>query len=191
MLRLDEQHRYWLGDRRLPGVTEVLESVGLIDYSVVPQAIRDQALERGTYVHEATALDDQDRLSERSLDPVLVPYVAAWRLFRKDSGFTPEVIEEMAYHETLLYAGTPDRIGTMGKQRVIIDIKSGGLPPWVMIQLAAYKAIVDHTLLRYAVVLKKDGRYSLHGPYTDASDLSVFLGALSVHNWKTEHGKGK
>lgn len=186
---LTDDHKYVVAGRELPGVTTVLSAVGIIDYSMIPERIREQALERGSYVHEATAMDDRGELDYDSLDPRLVPYLDAYRAFRDESGFVPEIIEEPVASESMGYAGTPDRLGKLGRQKIILDIKTGSVPDWAGLQLAAYKQLCGGAPHRYVVCLTAEGRYSLSTPYTDTSDIRVFMGALSVYNWQKEHNK--
>ena len=62
-LLFDERtHTYSLDGNVLINVTDVLEAAGLIDYSWIPPATRQMALDRGRAVHQATAFDDEGDL---------------------------------------------------------------------------------------------------------------------------------
>ncbi len=83
-------HTYRLHGEIVPSVTQVLERAGLIDFSKIPGAIRQHALDRGSAVHAAIHF-----LNEGDLDPAFhtdfpeyAPYVAAWVKFLDESGFT-------------------------------------------------------------------------------------------------------
>jgi len=178
-------HTYWLGKERLPSVTEILRDVGFSN----PYADSESARLRGKYVHEATALYDRGRLDESSLDPVIVPYVGAWKRFVQDTAFRPRLIEHSGYHAGLRYAGTLDRVGLLGNKRmVLLDIKSGAVGAATRLQTAGYLGItIKPCVERYAVELRATGQYSLHGPWVDSEDYAVFLACLRMFNWKQRH----
>lgn len=142
-----EGHKYGNG---LESVTGILKAEGFIDTRFYDDWSRD----RGSMIHLATAYDDQGELDEETLDPVILPYLEAWRRFRKESGFVPEKIEPSMMSTAYRYAGTPDRIGELPGR-----------------------------IKRAAVELHDDGTYKLV-PFTDRQDVNLWLAALSVHNWK-------
>lgn len=136
--------------RLYPSVTTILKAEGFINTAYYDDWSRD----RGSMIHLATAYDDQGELDEETLDPVIIPYLDAWRKFRKESGFAPEKIEPPLMSTVYRYAGTPDRIGELPGR-----------------------------IKRAAVELHDDGTYKLV-PFTDRQDVNLWLAALSVHNWK-------
>jgi hypothetical protein len=183
----DAQHRYWIAGREVPGVTGILKSLGLIR-----EGGDDYYLKRGEYVHEATALDDAGRLDESTLDPVILPYVIAWRKFRADAYFVPtktELVVGSAIHQ---FGGTLDRIGTMGGRRWLLDLKTGAPEPWHQLQAALYAVAAEECgeprgLLRGAVYLRSDGTYNLK-PYPDEADRAYALAAVRFAAWKRKEG---
>jgi len=152
-----EGHIYTAGGYALESVTTVLKQEGCID----ARFYTEEARQRGTLVHLATHLDDMDDLVEDSVDPVIVPYLEAWRKFKRETGFVVEVSERHMMSSVYKYAGTPDTIGRF---------PSG-------------------TLKRAAVELHNDGTYKLV-PYTDRQDVNVWLSILAGHNWKKNNLKG-
>ena len=187
----EAEHRYFYGEMELPSVTTALSVI--TDFSMVQPQVLERARVRGVAAHRATELDDLGTLDESSLSPVLVPYLDAWRLFRLQTGFIPDNIEERVFSLKHLYAGTLDRVGTLEKRfakRVLIDIKARAvMTDDTGPQLAAYaqawldmtgEDLMDH---RYSVQLKPDGKYKLHH-YQNVSDLGAFLGCLAVFNWR-------
>jgi hypothetical protein len=143
--------------RLYPSVTTILKAEGFINTAYYDDWIRD----RGSMIHLATAYDDAGELDEENLDPVILPYLKAWRRFRKESGFVPEQIEPPMMSTVYRYAGTPDRIGDLPGR-----------------------------IKRAAVELHDDGTYKLI-PFTDRQDVNLWLAALSVHNWKINNLKGR
>jgi hypothetical protein len=143
--------------RLYPSVTTILKAEGFIDTRFYDDWSRD----RGSMIHLATAYDDAGELDEESLDPVILPYLVAWRKFRKESGFGLGLIEPPMMSTAYKYAGTPDRIGDLPGR-----------------------------IKRAAVELHDDGTYKLI-PFTDRQDVNLWLAALSVHNWKINNLKGR
>ena len=104
-----ETHEYFYEGLKVPGVTKVLKNAGLIDFSMVPASILERAFKFGTAVHLATELDDRNNLDMATLDAPLLPYVNAWRKFKKDVGCKVLSIEERVYSGKYRYCGTLDR----------------------------------------------------------------------------------
>lgn len=184
-LRFDaEQHRYFVGERELPGVTTVLRM--LDRFERVPPAVLEAAREFGQHVHLACELDNQGVLDEDSLDAPLVPYLQAWRRFRSESGFIVLGSEQRVVHRTLSYAGTLDVIGTFHDYLSVLDIKSGILPRTVGYQTAAYAEAygAQHgkkPARRYCLQLNPEfsNGYKLHR-LTKTTDYNMWISCLNV-----------
>lgn len=186
-LTFDEAtHIYRYDGIVVPGVTSILEP--LTDFSRVPPAVLKAAADFGKAVHRACELDDLGELDEGSLDPALVPYLAAWRKFSAEHNVLWEVIEQPLFHKTLRYAGTPDRQGLVKGLSTTVDIKSTAqLYPAVGPQLAAYQQASGHpTVQRMAVQLKGDGTY-VAKTYSDPTDWPVFCSLLTLRTWCARH----
>jgi hypothetical protein len=181
------EHRYYLGDRELPSVTAILKEVGLVD----DRWFTEESRTRGTYVHLACALIDDDELSTESLDPALGPYVQAYQHFLDLTKPEWVYVEHRVADPVLGYAGTLDRAGTflLNGHKTLVDIKSGAVPPTVGPQTAAYRRCLPepHTWKRAALQLKPDGSFAIH-ELTDRRDEAVFLAALAIVNFKREQG---
>ena len=192
-LQFDEAtHTYTLDGEVLPSVTQVLEGVGIIDYSHIPSATREMALERGSLVHRVTHWDDEGDLDDGSVDEAVAPFLQSWRQFRADMGFVPAVIERRGHHEVYRYAGTLDRIGTVGGADWLVDIKTNDAPDWVRMQTAAYAAFDPEPsrFKRVAVELKATGRVPYQIIERKGSqfgeDFNDFLAALRVWQLRLE-----
>lgn len=179
-------HRYTLGGKHLPSVTQVLQV--LDQYEGVPLRVLEAAREFGVHVHLACELDDRGTLDEAALDRRLAPYLAGWRKFRRDTGFAPTHIEERIVHRQLGYAGTLDRLGTLRGRPALVDIKSGMKPKSVGAQTAAYAEAFVLTAgakrrpARYCVQLS-EGDYRLH-VLDDPADWPLFVSCLNVNRWR-------
>lgn len=178
-------HVYRYDGRIVPSVTQILEVVD--ECWRVPVDVLERAGRLGTAVHLACELDDLDDLDETSVDPVIAPYLAAWRRFRSETGFAPDLIEHRVHHRSMGYAGTLDRVGTLFERRSLIDIKSGEEWPSHGPQTAAYKEALategEKVSDRYAVYLRDDGTYRLR-KCEDKSDWAVFLACLTIRKYK-------
>lgn len=181
-----ETHAYESDGKRLPHVTGILRDEGFVDTAWFTEYSRD----RGTKVHRAIEFYDAGDLDEEALDPVLWPYVMGWQRFKQEANVTVEASEVRLASEVYGFAGTIDKVATIGNTKAIIDIKSGQVQPWTAIQLAAYSILLNEPVRkRYAVQLGDDGSYRLH-EFKDRSDRAVFLAALTVHQWKRREGNG-
>lgn len=153
----DDGHRYTLNGLLLPSVTGILLAEGFIDTTWYTEEART----RGSYVHKARHLDDTGELDESTIDPVIAPYLEAWRRFKRETGFVVEESEVPKAQSSYLYAGTPDVNGHFPKP----EIHKGQI------------------IKRAAVELHDNGTYKLI-PFTDRQDANVWLSVLAVHNWK-------
>jgi hypothetical protein len=195
-------HRYFAGDVALLGVTSVLKEAGLCDFTA--PWFDDYARDRGGAVAAAIALDVENDLDEGSLDPALIPYLSAWRLYLAESGAVVEHCEAVVGDVPLGYAGTLDAIVRLpqhsDRRRLLVDVKLG-LYPSVGPQTAAYaraagalyqsaddrKGVQSVFFDRAALVLTKTGTYRCE-PLTDRTDDLTFIAALRVASWRKAHG---
>lgn len=193
MLRFQaDDHTYWLGDEKLPGVTGVIEDACL-SFAKVPEKYLVPAQWRGTVVHKATELSDLGVLDWDSLDADLHGYVESWQQFVKHIGFDMDLMEHQVWHSKFKYAGTLDRAGTVkwkkARRKAIIDIKTGAPVAGTALQTAAYQAALKDMgegeyKLRLGVHVKVDGSAPNVVEYGAAQDLSTFLAMLKVYRWK-------
>jgi hypothetical protein len=185
-----EWHCYKLNGIGMSGVSSILKAAGLVDLSGIPELVLERARDFGIAVHKACELEDKGTLDLETLDPALMPYLEAWRRFKADMKVIIIDIEKPVYSKKWWYAGTCDRIATIGGKRVMVDIKSSAtMYPSMKIQLAGY-AIADEEMTgekiqeRLGVQLLKTADYKIY-PYRDeTSDRSVFLSAVTISKFK-------
>lgn len=198
-LEFDEpNHVYTLGNRVLPGVTQLLDP--LIDFTGIPRSILEAAKERGQFVHKACEMYLWGTLDENSVPEEFIPYLNAFKLFLNQTDFQTEIIEQRVYHKKLLYAGTIDMGGVfpaLGRRvkphRALIDIKTTfKLMRVVGPQTFAYSdawASMNpkelHFDERYGLQLKADGTYKLER-MTAPADRNTFLSCLNIYNFMTQ-----
>lgn len=182
------QHRYAFNGATLVSVTQAIGAAGLIE----SEWYTDFARERGRLVHLATQFDDEGDLDEESLSPVIRPYVEAYRKFKAECRFVPQLIESRFGIIDCAYAGTVDRVGLLDGRKAVLDLKSGEICPWIRLQLAGYANSLPNGAIyeRYGVQLKSDGTYKLVSfPVRDfRRDLSDFLVCVRTHQLQEEMG---
>ncbi len=218
-LRFDEQrHEYWLGNERIPGVSEVL-ALGGFDPGLerIDPAVLTLAGERGTYAHLACEYFDRGCLDWDTLDPQLVPYVRAWAKFREVEDFTPilDWMERPIVSRRLRVAGKPDAPGYRKGRPTMADRKTGTvIKPAMALQLAAY--VLDVSADQPGATdgerhwpatpaLWTDDKPGFHAierlvvqlkpdgtyrlfAYDDPDDFAVFEAAARIAHWKLRHG---
>lgn len=184
MLTFDEaKHIYSFNGVQVPSVTQILTEAGFID----GRWYTEESRMRGTAVHAGCQFLDEGDLDMESLHPEIVPYVQAYELFKKESGFVVEHIEKRVYSATYQYAGTLDRTGELNGQDVILDIKTGQIQSWCGLQLSGYNIALGLDLHRFGLQLKDNGKYKLI-PYKDPTDAQTFISAVQVVRWKQNNG---
>ena len=164
-------------------VTELLVAEGFIDDAWFTEYART----RGTFIHAARHLYDMGELDEDDLDPVLVPYLSAWKKFMGDSKFVVIASEVRLYNEIYQFHGKPDAIGLLNGLPAIVDCKSGTIEPWVALQMAGYEILKGTPHKRIAVRLKSDGKYSIK-EFNNRQDRQIFMAALACYQWKRNNG---
>lgn len=176
-------HEYHMNGRRLISVTQVLKSAGIINYS----GINPMYAERGTSVHLAAEFEDKGTLDLECLDPRILPYLKAYRKFKRDSGATIVATEEKFAVEERGFAGTRDRRVLLNGDRAVIDLKTGKPAGFHGPQLFAYTIGLTEPHKRYGLYLSGDESFKLV-EYSDPTDGIVWNAALIVAQWKRRHG---
>ncbi len=175
---VEEGHHYFLGDKILPGITGILKACGYIDSTYYTEEARD----RGSHVHLAIKFLNKGTLDWDTVIDRYVGYVAAYEKFVKDWNLKLEFYERPLYHPHLLFAGTPDLVGTvLDGIPSIIEIKTGPVRKWTALQTAAQELLVRaweekpvHRR-RWGVCLNVDGSYSKPVPFNEwERDEAVF-----------------
>jgi hypothetical protein len=183
----EESHTYWIDRVQVPSVTQILRP--LVDLSGIPSDVLERKRDLGTRVHFACQLDDEGDLDESSVEDDVAPYLAAYRLFKRESGAQTLLNEHRVAEPKLMYAGTLDRVLLIDRQRWLVDLKTSlVLPLLAGPQTAAYqRALADPRVThRGALRLRPDRKYRfdvLAGP----DDWSCFLAARTLHQYQRQH----
>lgn len=173
-----------------PRVTEILQAVGIIDYSKVPLDKLEFARTRGSAVHKACQLYDAGMLNMNSIDPRILPYLEGWKEYRKKSACEIICAEQPVFSHRFHYRGTLDRVIRDKHGLAVIEIKTTyTLHKAAGLQLAAYQTAYREgnsttgLLRRSAVLLQESGEFKIV-EYTEPGDFNVFLSALNIVNWR-------
>ena len=190
----EEKHEYRLNGEVVPSVTHICR---FLNYDAAVNNsnpwMRDYAADRGTRVHAYTvAVDYGETLDE--VDADCVGCVEAYIRFLRDFKPTWTGIERIVANELYGYAGTLDRVGTIGGNGVLLDIKTGSRinHAYCAAQLQLYDDALsdmgDESVRKLLVLqLAKDGTYKLFDMTNASPQLSGCLLALSKHiNFKGE-----
>lgn len=198
-LRYDDAlHEYRWDGAVVPSVTQVLARLSAEEYRFVDKSLMEEAALLGTAAHKMIELDLRGDLDVDALSDGLQVYYAAWQNFRRLSGFQMVLSEARVYSAKYGYAGTLDLAGWLNDRFVIIDAKrTAAVPRTAGPQTAGYlQALREHAedavlwpqdtpIDRYALHLRSDGTWRLV-PFTDKSDLRVFLACKTLHDWSIQ-----
>lgn len=128
----DKNHAYYLDGRRLPSVTQVLGMSGLIpDYRMADTTL-------GSCVHALIAAEINGTEPDVS-EFTAGLFLPAWHQFCDDYGYVPQQAEVKLASAEAGYAGTIDNIGTIDGLPATIEIKTGAVETWHLLQLAGYR----------------------------------------------------
>ncbi len=181
-LRFDPiEHKYWIGKKCIPGVSEILQKVGLSkDYSQIDPFYRD----RGIATHKAIELHLKGILDPASLDPAVKPCFQAFLAYWKGRSEPILALEKPMADLSDSFAGTPDLI----THKAIYDWKCSKSHDRVAeLQGQAYQCLaIDNHILGtpfIVVELHDDGSFSEY-PYGD--NCKEWGDVMSLYRWKTK-----
>jgi hypothetical protein len=180
--RLDDEHRYWLGKKRLFGVTEVIKSNGVMSGG---DFYTELGREKGEAIHRACQLLFLDKLDWSTIDGRILGYVLSCTEYIAHSKFKPRRTEHSNYHPELGYGGTWDADGSSIQiDDFLFDLKSGKKEKWHGVQTSAYQELarVNGILIkrRGALYLQPDGSMAKLYLHEDRNDFKIFLSALRI-----------
>lgn len=187
-IECDENHIYRVDGVVRFGINEILHGAGLVDTKFFTEFGRD----RGRAVHKAVELYELGTLDENTIDPDIVGYVDAWKSYRSKVGISVLWQERKLYSPAYLFCGTPDLLGIIKKENVLVEIKTGAPQPYTALQMAAQKHLVEINFEikikhRYEVELMENGNFK-QIEHTDKSDEQVFIALVVAQQWKKKAG---
>lgn len=195
---IDDLHQYSVGDRRVPGVSQILEATGFIQPSPF---WTDEARDKGTRLHEACyeintgTFDFNDSSSDIYFEAL------AYAEWKETTKFSVLLAETRLYSEVHGFAGTLDAFGEFQDgSYALIDYKRGYAMASAKYQTAAYvmllcensqellgKKVYPFQVKRYA--LERIGKERPHmKEYYDKSDLTIAVAAVACYNAQLRDG---
>jgi hypothetical protein len=178
-LVLDGGHRYWRDGVRVPGVTEILDGLGLID----TRWFTEESRRRGAAVHAAIHFYLERDLHWPSVDERIRGYVEAAIAFLEDSKFEAVEVEKRVLHEGVpTFAGTLDVAGKFGGVETVADWKSGAFSAVTGMQIAAYDIALGgpKRRRRIGVQIRDNGKYR-KTDFDDRRDYQRFMSAADLY----------
>jgi hypothetical protein len=194
-LRFEEaEHRYWM---TMGGtVTPLVSVTSAIRHTYQGLCGEDywneDAARRGTAVHRAIWLYEQNDLDVEGLHPVVRPFFEAYLKFKDSYKPTWYFTEQFVFDPRHRYAGGIDLLGRLGFDEKyqgldIVDGKTGSIPWWIGLQLAGYRRCVRAAfptmpIRSWVLHLRADATYVFKQiGVTDAmADETEFLGCVGV-----------
>lgn len=184
----EKEHKYYYKNISVPGITSVLHSEGLTDYTFV----HPYYMKRGEIVHKIIELHCKGALVYGSIDEKVKGYFDSFLEYEKLFEYKPTVIEMPLYHSAYQYATKSDGYG----EGIVVNYKTGNFREADFIQLAAEIEIHRNNKLEckegHLVYLDKKGglpkveimkirgkKYKRH--------LNIFLSALTLFKFKREN----
>lgn len=179
-----ETHTYTVDGRVYPSVTQIIKAAGIIDDT----RFNEEATNRGTLIHYATAMYDLGKLDEAGVPDDVRPYLEGWERFLRETKCEIVSVEKRVYHPTWEYAGTLDREVRLHHRDGLLDIKSGTPQAWHTVQSAGYAIASGRYCKRYGVYLDANGGYKLESHDDDPGDQRLFMSALAIFQFKQSKG---
>lgn len=183
LLFREADHIYTLGGKVLPCVSDLCAPLHRAVYENTPKWQMEAAAERGTAVHAATVALETTGSSETAEE--YLPYIMAYRDFLREHSVSWLLTEQPMYHPEHLFAGTPDRYGSLDGKHTLLDIKTtySVYKPLCRGQLNLYRLMLIARGLKVEKMLilhlRRDGTYRLI-PIAEDEPLANAL--ITIHN---------
>lgn len=176
-LRFDEEaHQYFWDGKRVPGVSEMLQKVGLCkDYT----GIDPFYAARGSALHKCIELYLLGNLDESSIDPNVQPYFDGFLAYWDKHKHKPKAIETPTYSEEWKFAGTPDLVC----ENIILDWKtSKNHDKAAELQGEGYKILVGYPIKFRVVQFPGNGTYEV---FEYGDNVKYWESIDKLYKWKT------
>lgn len=210
-----EGHRYTLNGAKLISLTQILDAVGLVDYSAVQPDVLKAKAAFGTKVHEYCEWYDKgelepDDVTKLKAHPKYGPRITGWLQFLEDFHFEPNLdwceVPSAVKVNGMTFAMTIDRFGAFGTTAEIaagkgslgvVEIKTCCDKEYShQIQTAAqaipFRGDGSVPLRRMAVYLldkpNQANRYYFVQNHEDRMDDKIFLAALMLTQVRINNG---
>lgn len=169
--------------KKFARVTSIVRFAYPDEYRAIPEADREYYFDRGRNTHLLWQMVEEGTADGYEFDPTVELYRPAHARFLKETGFRalPGGIEMRVFNDDLSYAGTLDRIGTIGNRVILADYKTTTVnEKCAALQTALYLLAIPgykfSEVERYGVAFRKDGTYRMtrRFPDTDENDARYY-----------------
>lgn len=187
----EAKHQYFIDGQKVPGVNEILKSVGLTkDFAGVDTFYR----ERGIASHKAIEYFIHGELDEETIDPVCAPYLEGFKKWwatipveRRKGEHSATATEVRLYSEQYGFAGTIDLVLADG----IWDYKCSKDPDKASeLQGLMYEWLVfenfSHALPFNVLQLPGDGSYTPIES-TESANWQLLDAVMRLYQWKVKN----
>jgi hypothetical protein len=169
---------YEKAGKKYARVTSIVRFAYPDAFDGIPEGDREFYFQRGTENHRAWQMVEEGTADGYEFDSRVQAYLPAHAKFLKDTGFRalPGGIEVRVFNEAFGYAGTVDRIGTVGNRIWLLDYKTTQVKDkCAALQTALYLLATQYRfpeVERYGVAFRKDGTYrmTIRFPDSDKND---------------------
>lgn len=190
--RRDENHKYWAGDRNIPGFTEIATTLNFIQQNPF---WTEEGRAKGTHAHDACADIDNGVFDPEFFASETVEEAMGYKGWVEKTGFKALLVEKSMASLIHLFAGTVDAFGQFPDGRYAVqDRKRRRAGKVTALQTAAYRRLVHellgiplHLIDRFALQNIGSGRPSMV-QYTDRNDDAVWLGIVAAYHWGVNNG---
>ena len=191
----DSTHTYRVNGVEYPSVSTVLAPFA--DFSRVPRDVLEFKRQIGRATHKAIELFETNELDPNSVDEAVLPYLQSWIAFRTTKPLRVLAAEKIVYSTRYKVAGRLDLNVEFDDQPGVfwqIDAKCvDKMNPATALQTAGYLELWNERETpklkkRAGLQLKPDGGMAEMFPYSERTDINVFLQALNVYRWRVNHG---
>lgn len=161
-----DRHEYFLGDDRIPSITQLVKMGGLLGSG--EQFYTEASRDRGTEVHSLCSDYDLGALDLPRLASPYRGYVLAYIAACHGLQPTWDEIEEADAHPGYRFAGRIDRVGTVQGLQTVAEIKSAAKAKHHAVQTALQAILKSHRSglpaerwQRLVIYVKNNGRFSV------------------------------
>lgn len=189
----DTSHTYTINGVQFPSVSTVLGM--FCDFSRVPKDVLEYKRKIGRATHKTIELYEADTLDVDTVDDSVMPYFESYIKFKAAKPFRVVAAEQIVYSKKHRIAGRLDfNVVFDGNQDIWqIDAKCvAQMSPETALQTSAYVACWNEMgnakiKRRGGLQLQPTGAIARLFPYTDKNDFLVFLNALNLYRWVSNH----
>ncbi len=182
-LTLTPEHQYFLDGVIIPGYSQIVQDLGLVDLSRINQADLEYKRQVGTAVHKAIFLYNAGKLDMDSLEGVVAEYFKSWELFCKL--YQPKILTE--HSEKIIcsvkwrYGVTPDILMEVKGGLTVMELKCvSAMSPVTAIQTMAQRVALEET---YGIKIKQ--RWGLQLKPNVMPTLTGYDSLSDDINWKS------